>query len=72
MPRALLAQLSPKEEGTLCMIAQGIAKPEYLREGDFARLTKFGFAETVDGAARLAPLGVQRFTLVARSVAARK
>jgi hypothetical protein len=61
----LLAQLSPKEEGTLRLIARGIAR-EHLRDADVARLKNFGFAETIDGVARLTPLGVKRFAIVNR------
>ena len=67
MPRTLLAQLSPKEETTLRLIAHGITKPKYLRAADVSRLRNFGFAETVDGEARLTPLGVQRFTMTNQS-----
>jgi len=67
MPRTLLAPLSPKEEITLRLIAHGITKPKYLRADDVSRLRTFGFAETVDGEARLTPLGVQRFNMTNQS-----
>jgi hypothetical protein len=66
MNRTLLAQLSPREETTLRLIAQGTTSLQYLRAHDFSRLRTFGFAETVDGEARLTPLGAQRVAIVNR------
>jgi hypothetical protein len=71
MSRTLLAQLSPKEENTLRLIAHGIAKPKYLRAEDVSRLRHFGFVETVDGKAKLTPLGAQRFAVASSSSARR-
>jgi hypothetical protein len=66
MSRTLLAQLSPKEEVTLRLIAQGISKRKYLRAADVLRLQNFGFVEDHDGVARLTPLGEQRTAIVSR------
>jgi hypothetical protein len=67
MSGTLLAQLSPKEESTLRLIAHGITKQKYLRAKDLSRLRHFGFAETIDEEARLTTLGRQRFEIVSNS-----
>ena len=71
MPRNLLLQLSLKEEGTLCMIAQGISSSARLRSDDVSRLQNLGFAEAGDDVVTLTPLGVQRFAIVARAMMSR-
>jgi len=53
----LLRKLSPREESTLCMIAQGVSSLRALRSADVSRLQNFGFAEVVEGVVTLTPPG---------------
>ena len=67
MPHNLLRELSPREECTLCRIAQGIASWASLRHGDISRLQNFGFVETSGGVPALTPLGTRRVEIVNRT-----
>ena len=67
----LLRKLSPHEESTLCLIAQGISSLCALRSDDVSRLRNFGFAEVVDGVVTLTPLGVERFAVAAGTMTSR-
>lgn len=72
MPRSLLRELSPREESTLCRIAQGMASDASLRPDDVLRLQNFGFVEIPDGVPALTPLGVQRVEIVTRTATPRR
>ena len=63
MPRSLLRELSPREESTLCRVAQGLPNQAGLRVGDVSRLENFGFVEIIAGVPTLTPLGVQRVAI---------
>ena len=67
----LLRKLSPREESTLCMIAHGVSSLRALRSGDVSRLQNFGFAEVVEGAVTLTPLGIERFAIAAGTMTSR-
>jgi hypothetical protein len=66
MDRAPLGRLSPNEESTLRLIAQGKTEMKHLRSKDMSRLTNFGLAETVDGRIKLTRLGLERMKLAER------
>jgi hypothetical protein len=63
MDRAPHGRLSPNEESTLRLIAQGTTEMKHMRSKDMSRLTNFGLAETVDGRIKLTALGVERVAL---------
>jgi hypothetical protein len=67
----LLRKLSPREESTLCMIAQGVSSLRALRSADVLRLQNFGFAEVVEGVVTLTPLGIERFARAAGTMTSR-
>ena len=71
MPRNLLRELSPKEESTLRLIAQGLSGAAGLRSDNVARLVNFGFVETTDGVPALTPLGAQRVAIMNQTTADR-
>jgi hypothetical protein len=71
MPRNLLRKLSPKEESTLCRIAQGMSDPASLRPDDVSCLKNFGFVEILGRVPTLTPLGVQRVAIVTRATPTR-
>jgi hypothetical protein len=71
MPHSLLRELSPKEESTLCKIAQGAASQVCFRPDDVSRLQNFGFVKTPGGVPVLTPLGAQRIAIIARTATAR-
>ncbi len=60
MDRAPQGRLSPNEENTLRMIAQGKTEMKHMRSKDMSRLTNFGLTETVDGRIQLTALGQER------------
>ncbi len=64
MPHSLRRELSPKEESTLCRIAQGVPSEASLRPQDVLRLQNFGFVETAEGMLILTPLGAKRVAIV--------
>jgi hypothetical protein len=68
MPHSLLRDLSPNEQTTLRLIAQGDGHTTALRADDVARLRNFGFVETSDGRAVLTPLGTERLAFMTRTM----
>jgi len=66
MDRAPHGRLSPNEESTLRMIAQGKVEMKHLRSHDMSRLTNFGLTETVDGRIKLTELGLERLNAAER------
>ena len=69
MERALLAPLSPKEEGTLRRIATGLSTPALLPTRDIRRLKNLCLIEEVRDELRLTTVGRQRYARFPRNAA---
>ena len=69
MRRNLLRELSPREESTLCRIAQGRPYEAGLRAGDVSCPRNFGFIETAHGVPAVTPLGARRVAIMIRAAA---
>ncbi len=61
MERGLLAPLSPNEEKALRRVANGISKPEHLRDASVERLKRLALVEESEGRIHLTALGALRF-----------
>ena len=67
MANGLLAALSPNEESTLRVIAQGRVHPRSLRENDVGRLKRLGLVEECRTGLSLSGTGQQRLGAVLRA-----
>ena len=67
MTNGLLAALSPNEELTLRVIAQGRVHPKSLRENDVGRLKRLGLIEECRTGLALSGIGQQRLGALPRA-----
>ena len=67
MTNGLLAALSPHEESTLRVIAQGRVHPKSLRDHDVSRLKRLGLIEECRTGVALSAIGQQRLGVLPRA-----